>query len=302
MTTENKNGYEFISIVKPFAVANAIKITSFDDKLVDYINENGIEQIYIPAQLDLQFLLGCPRIRYLVTRIENNLTPLYEMSDLLMLGLIGSAGESKMVGDFYIDRLRKLECFGSPYHKSLKNLGGAKGLKSLALSGYRSEKKDLAEFSELSNLDTIRLIQGSITSLSGIESLPLLQCLYLDYISSLHDICALCGLSQTLKLLRIVKCSGIDNYMSLRSLNSLMLLELSNNNSIENVDFLDSMKELNTFICSMNILDGDLSRCLKLSWVHIIPNRKHYTHRDDDFMKIPTLRGNENIDEWRQLE
>ena len=52
----------------------------------------------------------------------------------------------------------------------------------------------------------------------------------------------------------------------------------------------------------MNIIDGNLTNCLDLSYVYVEKNRKHYNLKDEDLPKGLYVRGNENIEEWRRLE
>jgi hypothetical protein len=88
----------------------------------------------------------------------------------------------------------------------------------------------------------------------------------------------------------------------LGELESLELLELSGNNELPNLNFLKTMKNLKTFVFNVNIKDGDLSQCLKLSYAFSEKNRKHYNLKDSDLPKGQYIRGNETIEEWRRLE
>ena len=62
------------------------------------------------------------------------------------------------------------------------------------------------------------------------------------------------------------------------------------------------MKNLKTFTFSMNVLDGDLTPCLNLSYVYSEKKHKHYNLKDADLPKGEYIRGNEDIEEWRRLE
>ena len=62
------------------------------------------------------------------------------------------------------------------------------------------------------------------------------------------------------------------------------------------------MKNLKTFIFDMNVLDGDLTPCLGLSYVYSEKNRKHYNVKDKDMPRGKYVRGNEDIELWRRFE
>ena len=62
------------------------------------------------------------------------------------------------------------------------------------------------------------------------------------------------------------------------------------------------MKNLKLFMFNMNVLDGDLSLCLKVSHVYSEKNRRHYNLKDEELPKGKFLMGNKDIEEWRRLE
>ena len=109
-------------------------------------------------------------------------------------------------------------------------------------------------------------------------------------------------MKKTLKALRIENCPKIEDFSVLGELENLELLELTGSNVLPNLDFIKTMKNLKTFICNMNVLDGDLTPCLNLSYVYVEPIRRHYNLKDADLPKGEYVRGYENIEEWRRLE
>jgi hypothetical protein len=102
--------------------------------------------------------------------------------------------------------------------------------------------------------------------------------------------------------LRIDHCANITDFSVLGKLESLELLELTGCKPLKSLDFLKTMKNLKTFIFDVDILDGDLSECMKLHYVGMLKYRKHYSHKESDMPKGHIVRGNENIDEWRRFE
>jgi len=129
-----------------------------------------------------------------------------------------------------------------------------------------------------------------------------MQCLYLLYNRKLEDISALAKVKSTLKALRIVNCAKIKDFSVLSELENLELLELWGSNSLPDLKFLNNLKKLKTFIFNVNILDGDLTPCLNLSYVYCGKSKRYYNLKDKDLPKGRYIRGNESIDEWRRLE
>ena len=175
-------------------------------------------------------------------------------------------------------------------------------LKSLDIVNFKGKNRDLMDLFCSKELDTLRLIQCGIHSLNGIETSRKMQCLYLHYNRSLIDISALNKVKGTLKALRIENCPKISDFSVLGELENLELLELSGNNVLPNLDFLKTMKSLKTFTFSMNVLNGDLSSCIDLSYVYSEKDRKHYNWKDKELPKVKYIHGNEDIAQWRRLE
>lgn len=175
-----------------------------------------------------------------------------------------------------------------------------KSLKVLSISDY--PKRDLIGMFSSIQLDTLSITQCKINSLDGIEQSSCMQCVYFRYNRSLHDISALRKVKHTLKALRIENCPKIEDFSVLSELDNIELLELTGKNELSDLKFINHMKSLKTFICNMNVLDGDLTPCLDLSYVYIGKNRKHYNLKDKDMPRGTYIRGNEDIELWRRLE
>ena len=62
------------------------------------------------------------------------------------------------------------------------------------------------------------------------------------------------------------------------------------------------MRNLKTFAFNMDVLNGDLTPCLNLSYVYSEKDRRHFNLKDKDLPKTNYARGNEDIEEWRRLE
>ena len=53
-------------------------------------------------------------------------------------------------------------------------------------------------------------------------------------------------------------------------------------NEIPSLSFLNQMPQIQTFLFSMNVLDGDLTPCMKIPYVYCERNRKHYNLKNKD--------------------
>ena len=232
---------------------------------------------------------------------EYNLESLYKLPNLKSLQLIDSEEPAVIVPKVSvgIDRISTLEYFRGEA-RFVAGLGSAKTLKVLALTDYKQQ--NLVEICDLKKLETLSLFRGKIETLDGCESLENLQCLYLTNNRGLKDISALRNLKQSLKLLRIDHCAKIEDFSVLEELENLELLQLDGSQTLENLNFLNLLPNLKTFICHMNVVDGDLTPCLRLSYAYMGKKRKHYNLRDDQLPRGEYIRGNEQMEEWKRFE
>ena len=172
----------------------------------------------------------------------------------------------------------------------------------MQVGGFRGKNRDLTDLFCSTEVDTLSLIQCGMNSLNGIEASRKMQCVYLHYNRCLNDISALGKVKETLRALRIENCPKIQDFSVLGELENLELLELTGSNVLPSLYFLKRMKSLKTFVFSVNVLDGDLSPCLGLSYVYSEKDRRHYNLKDADMPRGKCFRGNENIEEWRRME
>lgn len=311
MRQEHRDGYDFVSMLYPFYRKDAIQIVTDNypiESYQTYIAEHGIEmaEIIMP---DLRFLLSCPTLKHL--RIipsydspdEFDFTPLYELPEIMSLNCQNQYGDKMQhMGIIDYSKIQGLVNLFVSVNRGAVNFDKVESLKTLDVGGFRGKRRDLSDLFCSKELDTLRLIDCGIHSLDGIETSHKMQCLYLHYNRSLHDISSLCNVGQTLRALRIENCSKIRDFSVLAELENLELLELSGSNTLPNLDFLKSMKNLKTFIFNMNVLNGDLTPCLALSYVYSEKDRKHYNLKDIDLPKGHYARGNESIEDWRRFE
>lgn len=319
--TIDREGFVFVSITYPANVYDAIFIRypknarcfSFAapgtvhnlEAQINFINKYKIEKALIVAD-SIDFILECPTLKYISiipsddASDDFDYTFLYEMPELRSLRCLTVYGFKKEFStSIDYSKIRKIEDIYVD-NSNHKNFNKLQTLKSLKVSQY--EEENLTNLFDSNVLDTLVLTQCKIKSLDGVQRSEKMQCLYLYYNRSLRDITALSKVKKTLRTLRIVNCSKIDDFSVLSELENLELLELSGSNVLPDLNFLKQMKNLKTFVFSMNVQNGDLSPCLSLSYVYSEKNRKHYNLKDSELPKGRYFRGNDNIDEWRRQE
>lgn len=309
------NGFKLVSLHYPFNQPKAIRITQHDvcnRKGIEYcssfIRENNIEQAEIITS-DISFLNEFSKLKHLKIHPDRecgeifDFSPLYQMPEVLSLSVqnvYGANSEFSSVIDYA--RVNGLVDLFVQVNKKTKNFNKISSLKTLRISRFKGAKRDLTDLFCSSDLDTLEMIQCGITSLKGIDISQKMQCLYLYYNRALSDISELSKVKNTLKALRIGNCPSIKDFSVLSELTNLELLELTGSNELPSLNFLKEMKSLKTLIFSMNVLDGDLSPCLTLSYVSSSKMRKHYNLPQSCLPKNHYYRGNEDIESWRRLE
>ena len=272
---------------------------------IEFINQYQIEQALIIAE-NIDFITKCPSLKHLRiipadSACDNfDYSPLYEMPQIKSLQcptIYGLKEEySTSIDCAKIKGLEQIHIANERY----ENYNTVKTLTGLSFSHYR--ESDLMKAFSSSVLNTLSIFQSRIKTLDGIQKSPNLQCLYLYYNRTLTDIDALKKVKGSLKALRIENCPQINDFSVLGYLENLELLELSGRNQLSNLNFIKTMKNLKTFIFSMNVMDGDLSACLNLSYVHCQKSRKHYNLKDNQLPKGKYVRGNENLEMWMRYE
>ena len=310
-TGEMRDGFHFDSIVWPFNKYDAIDVVvnkHSKDDYVKYINEHQIEQARI-VMPDLEILYECPGLRKLNISPSYNapeifdFSPLYTMEKVESLQCDNEYGEQRQhVAYLDCSRLKGVLELSVSANKGVVNYNKIDTLKTLRIGGFKGAKNDLTDLFSSKEIDTLELIECKEKSLDGIERSEKMQCLYISYNRLLEDISALKNVKKTLKALRIDKCPKIKDFSVLAELENLELLELCGSNTLPNLHFLKSLRNLKTFIFDYNIKDGDITPCIAISYVYCMRGRKHYNLKDKDLPKGEYVRGNEDIEAWRRLE
>ena len=303
------NIYDAIVIKYPpnaqcFSPTINVPFCSLDDQIC-FINNNKIEKALIIAD-NIDFITKCPTLKHIRVVPSNNAndnfdySPLYKLPEIKALQCTTAYGKkNKFFEHIDCSKINGLQLIHAS-DRGIENYNKVDTLRSLGLTGY--EKSDLHEAFCSSILHTLSIYQSKIKTLEGIQNSQKIQCVYLHYNRHLQSIDALSKVKKTLKALRIENCSKIEDFSILGELENLELLELSGSNEIANLDFIKKMKHLKTFIFNVNVKDGDISPCLKLSYAYSEKSRKHYNLKDSDLPKGEYIRGNENLEKWFRLE
>jgi hypothetical protein len=144
--------------------------------------------------------------------------------------------------------------------------------------------KDFGGIECFINIDSISVTRCmSLTSIQGIGVLSALQSVYFANIPKLAEYSELCKCQNIVKL----EFDGIKNgdLMQLRQIKSLRKMILSNCGSIPSIKFIDDLPNLEFFsFVDTNVLDGDLTPCLRLKYAGTL-DKRHYNLKSDKLPK-----------------
>lgn len=304
-------GVELVALHYPFSNPCAARIIQKNVDIEQYspfLQSVGINQIELICH-DVEFLNHLHFINHLRIKLSSMTTenvdfsPLYDMPEVLSLSCQNTYGPKlNHFSPIDYSKVKGLVHLFVSVNRGTLNFHKVQSLKTLIITGFKGSNYDLTDMFCSTQLDTLEMIQCGVHSLKGIGLSSRMQCVYLSYNRKLKDVSALADVKNTLKALRITNCSQIEDFSVLEQLDNLELLELTGSNTVPSLSFLDKMKNLKTFIFNINVQDGDLTPCLRLSYVYSARNRKQYNLRDTELPKKQYFRGNEDIEEWRRLE
>ncbi len=171
--------------------------------------------------------------------------------------------------------------------KGSDSLFETSSIQKLFINTYDKKGSDM--FSKLFNLKELSILNSPIENIQGLSALKDLKTLRLGNLKKLTSLQGLQNLHE-LEELEIQSCKGISNIsevLHLKKLKRLLLIDLGDIASIKGIEYLTKLKDF-LFYESTNIIDGDLLPITKLKSLNKISyqNRKHYTHRREDFGKL----------------
>ena len=204
---------------------------------------------------------------------------LYDLPKLKHLSAGANEGDKLKIDLSRIPSLKKLYSA----QEYITNLDQAVNLEILDIINYK--KKNLLELKNLKKLKLLTITSSSIVSLEGCEFLESLDTLRLYYNRSLEDISALQGNADTFTFLDIDNCGRITDFSVLETLKNLEALSIYGRNKIPSIQFINKLKHLDSFDFDINVLDGDLTPCLRLNAADCFVSRKHYNLKNDQLPK-----------------
>ncbi|KAB2355833.1 leucine-rich repeat domain-containing protein [Bacillus toyonensis] len=256
---------------------------------IEYINQHRITQVaiidwYYKSE-DVNFLSECPTVEEisLDSNYLKDISGLYHIKNLKALSLTDS---TVLDGKNEIDlrAFSNLERLFLTWSKKIKGLDHLKNLKGLWMWKYAPKERNLQELNNLEQLEELVLNQCKISSLTGIGKLKNLRKLELNYLRTLNDVGDLKGLNHSLQRLEIEACKNIENLYRIGDLKALEFFILWNCGDIPSIGFVKELHQLKHFAFGgTNILDGDLSPCIEIDYIHFT-EKKHYSHKRKDFI------------------
>lgn len=232
---------------------------------------------------DLRFLAELPSIKKLALMQigggEIDLSPLQYLTELTYLDL---STYSKGTIDFKLFP-SLVEC-SLEWQPGFSSIFEVRKLKKLFLNRYSGTSS--RNFAKLKELEDLSLKGSAIEELSGISTLSKLRRLEIGLAKNLQSLAGIEQLSQ-LEELDINTCKKISSIQPVSALKHLHTLFIINSGDIESLKPIDSLTELRKIIFydTTNITDGDLSPLTRQKNLVSVSfkNRKHYTHKCEDF-------------------
>lgn len=281
-----RNGFAFVAHDRNFGAVKGIEVdnvyaVSVYQRAVRAINENSIEY-YTSCDNDLSILKECPTIKYVRVTAEATLKTLIGLKNLRGVIVCGLYGENEK---FDFRRLEQVEQLGM--------LGGGKNhtwLEMLQLKKLWIEPfpvQDLSCLNHLQNLEFLSVEVGKMSSLEGAEHLQKLREIEIGCCSKLKNIEDL-KLLKNLSYLQISDCDHIENIEeALRCLKTVKELKLLNvfhtstRGRLNNLQFVNDMDSLKSFISNYIIKSNDLTPLLHLENADIFAENKKYNIKND---------------------
>lgn len=254
----------------------------------EFIRTNGIRQIELNHAkgwrgAGVDFLDELPQIDAL-TIIDFSIKDIKEVHTQTHLKYLDLNTYAQTIIDF--SKFQILEECAFEWSQKSVSLFDLTGLKRIFINKF--PEKNFEIFSRLTNLTHLSLASPSIVTLKGIERLKKLTFLGIYEARKLVTIAGIDAL-QSLDTLEVNGCKQVHDISPLAGLLRLRRLLLCNDGGINTFLPLAEMAELEEllFYESTNVLDGDLSVLTQLRKLRNVTfmDRKHYSHRRENFMK-----------------
>ncbi|MBX9784363.1 MAG: hypothetical protein K2X48_13820 [Chitinophagaceae bacterium] len=253
-----------------------------------YINENKIDNILLTTETykwsSIEALLEIQNLRTLHLGIGAvELTNLYKLNGIKVL----SIGEECF--NVNLEGLESLEKLYISYRKGLKGLNSLINLEDLEFRECRDKKFDWKnEFSGLKKLKHLELTLCALPATFGfLDQNKNLETLEIHYCRSEFSIKILSTLPNLSKLI-LAQCPNIKDIENVEMLQSLKWLRITDAGVIKDCSFISKMKNLEVLIVNGKSYfeNGDLSSAIGKLKHFGFDNKKHYSHKEEDFPSV----------------
>lgn len=268
--------------------------TIFADKIeegIDFICRGGCDGVYLRSgdtpnkkrnSIDFSKFAKIPELKSLsisdniIIKKDDNWEGIYNLKSLVSFG----ATQEKL--DIDLAHFPQLEALFIKYSEKIINLNALTNLKHLSI--WSLKQKDCFFFEQIKHLEELFIIQSEIRSIKGLEKLDKLRILELSNNNKLNDISILNQI-ENIEKVSIKKCKLLSDLNTLAENKSIKFLY---SEKIDELNFIPSMKSLN-YLGFAELKNGDLSALMMsktLSKVGFYPNKKHYSHTQDEINKL----------------
>lgn len=275
---------------QPFPRSVFIESDRIDD-CMDYALRNHSGRISISPLSgfkfpNLSFLARFPWVERL-TILHSEMIDISAVSSLGQLRYLQISGSTKQSLDLVnFPLLAELRVQWWP---KLRFGDALTSLRALSLSNYAPGSGGLTALPQIPGLEDLDLVQARSLTLSGIDHFPGLRRLTVAYFPSLVDLSPLIAFSNgVLEILEFGNCPKLARHDQVRVIRSLRRLAFNKCGEIHSLVFLNDLPALESFsFVNTNIVDGDLTPCLRLQFAGFL-DKRHYSHRSADFPAAST--------------
>ena len=246
-----------------------------DEALAIY-EENALSGVYVRPSYPFPDLAPLRRFKGLKSLQiwHDEQFDLSVLRELHNLEYIGFGAFTKFKVDVSsLKHLRELViCWGPKTHFSV----AMPQLQSLQVRGWKSPKNEIGELAEkFPNLETLCFDRPIFSNLNGVEKFSRLQKLRIRTAPKLTTISEIQGAS-ALKTFELEGCKNIIDFPKVIKNQNILDLGYLGCGDIPNISFLNEMTNLRIFrFVDTNVLDGDLSPCLRLHFTGTL-GKRHY--------------------------
>lgn len=274
-------------IAEPYGT-NAIIKVPWEGSFIELLKEKGIKGLELNQGKgwygeNVDFLEMFPELRVLKI-LDFQIDSILPIHSLAKLEEVYISTYCKTPIDFNCFP-NLLRC-GLEWRKKSESIFEVKGLNKLFINKYDGDGN---LFSKLTNLKELSILNSKIDSLNFLRTLVFLERLR---IGNLKNIISLSGVEhlQNLTEIKVQSCKrvkSISEIFLIRNLKRLIFIDGGTIDTFNGIEKLINLEGL-FFSGSTKVLDGNLNPLFQLNKLNNISfmNRRHYTHKREDFGKI----------------